>query len=93
MLRTLAQRSRQISPRVSNVYSVRTLRKSIKNFSNGVEPSSSTEINQLIKSVDNLNATQSKLIGGLIGYAIAPAFCIIIDDLIDVLKKLKSPFG
>jgi hypothetical protein len=85
MLRTLAQRSRQISPRVSNVYSVRTLRTSIKNFSNGVEPCSSTEINQLIKSVDNLNATQSKicdridfLIAGLIGYAIAPAFALLL---------------
>ena len=61
MLRTLAQRSRQISPGVSNVYSVRTLRTSIKNFSNEVKPNVETDINRIIESLNELNATQTKI--------------------------------
>lgn len=61
MLRTLAQRSHQISPRVSNVYSTRTLRTSIKNFSNEVKPNVETDINRVIESLNELNATQTKI--------------------------------
>jgi hypothetical protein len=59
MLRTLAQKSSQISSRVSNVYSTRTLRTSIKNFSN--QPNMESDINRVIESLNELNATQTKI--------------------------------